>query len=167
MSSKDSDSSSDCDDHKKDPTFRAKVQVEDTDRSTRQTGSNLAKTAKKVVPGSSKASVAKVVTVSSLETMVDTKQVLIELKEVFKDVTKQNKHDNVLTLNELPYFGIPQSEDIKKWIIPLDDCLGFLETIEKQTEDVDFSDLGRIRVLKPHLLGSAQAYWKGYKGNPM
>ena len=47
MSSKDSDSSSDCDDHKKDPTFRAKVQVEDTDRSTHQTGSNLAKTAKK------------------------------------------------------------------------------------------------------------------------
>ena len=90
MSSKDSDSSSDFDDHTLDPTFRAKVQVGDTDRSTRQTGSNLAKTAKKVTKGSSKASVPKVVTVSSLETMTDTKQVLIELKEVFKDVTKQN-----------------------------------------------------------------------------
>ena len=90
---------------------------------------------------------------------------MIELKEVIKDVTKQNKHDNVLTLNDLPYFGISPSEDTKKWIIPLEDCIVFLETIEKQTEDVDFSDLGRIRVLKTHLLGSAQAYWKGYKGN--
>ena len=47
MSSKESDSSSDCDDHKKDPTFCAKVQVEDSDRSTRQAGLNLAKVAKK------------------------------------------------------------------------------------------------------------------------
>ena len=51
MSSKDSDSSSDFDDHTLDPTFHAKVKVGDTDRSTRQTGQrglNLAKTAKKV-----------------------------------------------------------------------------------------------------------------------
>ena len=46
----------------------------------------------------------------------------------------------------------------------MDDCISFLDTIEKQTEDVDFSELGRIRVLKTHLLGSAQAYWKNYKG---
>ena len=46
----------------------------------------------------------------------------------------------------------------------MDVCVGFLETIEKQTEDVDFSEIARIRVLKTHLLGSAQAYWKNYKG---
>ena len=47
MSDIESDIGSDCDDHKKDPTFYAKVKVADSDRSTRQTGSNLAKLAKK------------------------------------------------------------------------------------------------------------------------
>ena len=54
MSSIESDSSSDCDDHKKDPTFCAKVQVEDSDWSTCQAGLNLAKVAKKLYQGKAK-----------------------------------------------------------------------------------------------------------------
>ena len=131
MSDIESDIGSDCDDHKKDSTFYAKVQVADSDRSTRQTGSNLAKLAKKVIPGQSIASEANVVPTSSQGKMSDTKAILLELKECFKDVTKQHRHDNILTLNELPFFGIPPSEDTKKWIIPLDDCISFLDTIEK------------------------------------
>ena len=65
MSDIEGESSSDCDDHKKDPTFYAKVQVEDSDRSTRQTGSNLAKLAKKVVPGQSKASAVNIVPIKN------------------------------------------------------------------------------------------------------
>ena len=180
MRNSDSDSES-IDDLTKDPTFKCKTTVEVTDRSTRQTGqtgstgSNLAKIATKAIAtqaakaSSGKASVAKVVTVSSLANMPGeddaTREVLVELKDIFKDVSSQNKKDNVLTLNDLPYFGINPADDTKKWIIPLEECDLFLETIEKQTEDVDFSDLGRIRVLKTHLLGRAQNYWKGFAGN--
>ena len=66
------------DDQIKDPTYKSKTtDVEVTDRSTRQgqSGSNLAKTATKAVlatgskASGSKASVAKVVTVSSLADM--------------------------------------------------------------------------------------------------
>ena len=161
------------DDIRKDPTYISKTTVvEVTDRSTRQgqSGSNLAKTAAKTIQAtgsktasssssskvaSGKASVAKVVSVSTLADMVDTREVLVELKDIFKDVSSQNKRDNVLTLNDLPYFGINPADDTKKWIIPLEECELFLETIEKQTENVDFSDLGRIRFLKTHLLGTA------------
>ena len=40
----------------------------------------------------------------------------------------------------------------------------FLDMIEKQTEGIDFSEQGRIRVLKTHLLGNALNYWKTFKG---
>ena len=132
MSDIDNDSES-IDDLIKDPTFKSKATVGVTDRSTRQTGqsgSNLAKTATKAAKATgikatgSKASVAKVVTVSSLAKMPgeDTREVLIELKDIFKDVSSQNKKDNVLTLNDLPYFGINPADDTKKWIIPLEEC---------------------------------------------
>ena len=63
----------------------------------------MAKTATKAVlatgskASGSKASVAKVVSVSSLADMVgeDTREVLVELKDIFKDVSSQNKKDNV------------------------------------------------------------------------
>ena len=93
------------------------------------------------------------------------KELLVELKDIFKDVSSQNKRDNVLTLNDLPYFGIDPAADAKKWIIPLEECVQFLDMVEKQTEDVDFSEKGRIRVLKTHLLGNAQNYWKGFRGD--
>ena len=142
MSDFDSDSDQ-IDDRKKDPTYTCKTTVvEVTDRSTRQgqTGANLAKTASKLsqvtvstaatssgIALGGKASVAKVVSVSSLANMVEptSKELLVELRDIFKDVSSQNKKDNVLSLNDLPYFGINPSEDVKKWIIPLEESEHF------------------------------------------
>ena len=36
--------------------------------------------------------------------------------------------------------------------------------LDKQTEDIDFTESGKIRVLKTHLLGNALNYWKSFKG---
>ena len=172
---------SDLEDLRKDPTYRGKsTVVEATDRTTRQgqpqtgpqtqTGS-LTQTGGSSSSSSSSSSskVYKSVPVSSASSVAkmdpETKQFLGELKDVFKDVASQNKKDNVMSLNDLPYFGIKPSEDVKKWIVPQEDSELFLEMLDKQTEDIDFTEKGRIRVLKTHLLGNALNYWKSFNGN--
>ena len=41
----------------------------------------------------------------------------------------------------------------------VDDCTEFLEYIERATQDADFTDAGRIKALKSHLLGPAISYF--------
>ena len=173
-----------------DPSYKGKnAPVEPTDRTTRQgqpqagfvsqpvsssssTGSKIpvstASRVSKTQTGSSSSGTVSKTPVSSASSVPkmdeETKQFLGELKDVFKDVASQNKKDNVLSLNDLPFFGIKPSDDPKKWVIPQEDSELFLEMLDKQTEDIDFTEAGRIRVLKTHLLGNALCYWKSFKG---
>ena len=163
------------DDLKKDPSYKGKTTLtEVTDRTTRQgqaqTGAQSqtgAKSQTSVSSGSSSSKVSKSVSSSrsGAKMDVETRKFLGELKDVFTDVASQNKKDNVMSLNDLPYFVIKPSEAVKKWIVPQEDSELFLDLLDKQTEDIDFTEKGRIRVLKTHLLGNALNYWKSFKGN--
>ena len=78
------------------------------------------------------------------------------------DATKQNRNEFI---QELPFFGIPKESDPRKNIIPLNEVSKFIKIINTQTDKNDFSEAGKINILKSGLLGPARDYWTSYSGH--
>ena len=93
------------------------------------------------------------------------KDVLKEMNESFKSVASQGKQNNTSAfIQDIPYFGEPQDYDKRKTIIPLTESVRFLQIVDTQTSKNDFTDSGKIGVLKNRLIGSAREYWNDYDG---
>ena len=62
----------------------------------------------------------------------------------FKEICDQTKQNNKAFIQDLPFFGIPKEADSKNNIIPLNECVRFLQIIDTQTDKNDLQKQGRL-----------------------
>ena len=96
--------------------------------------------------------------------MADVRQALIDMANAMHQVGTTARQNNTNFLSDIPYFGIPPSQDKKKSIIPLGETSRFLDIVDTVTNNDDFTVAGKISVLKSKLLGPAQDHWSDYTG---
>ena len=87
-----------------------------------------------------------------------------EMSDSFKEIGMTAKQNSTQFLGDIPFYGVSQDYDRKKYIIPLNEPTRFLEIIELITDPADFTQAGKIKVLKSKLLGPALEHWNTYDG---
>ena len=86
------------------------------------------------------------------------KDALLEVATAF--CKKQNAANFT---GDLPYFGVPVEVDLKKYIIPISAPNRFLDIISAVCDREEFTDSGKIAVLKSRLLGPAVEHWNWFE----
>ena len=82
------------------------------------------------------------------------KDAILDIAKSFKDVGKSAKQNSANFVGDLPYFGVPEDSDAKKNIIPISSPNRFLDIIYAVCDKEEFTDAGKISVMKSRLLGS-------------
>ena len=89
---------------------------------------------------------------------------LLAMTNSFNTMTDQAKQNNKTFLNDLPFFGIVKEPGEKRNIVPMTECVKFIALIDTATDKNEFTEAGKISVLKSRLLGSAKEFWNSYDG---
>ena len=86
------------------------------------------------------------------------KDALLEVATAF--CKKQNAANFT---GDLPYFGVPVEVDLKKYIIPISAPNRFLDTINAVCDREEYTDSGKIAVMKSRLLGPAIQHFNWFE----
>ena len=141
-----------------DPTVEHNVEVESTTRTTRQSGNRVDPIVDPAEAGTSRETQESESTVSNaimngdgqqdpnLVAAGQIKSALDTMSESFKTLCDQTKQNNKSFIQDLPFFGILKESDSRKNIIPLNECTRFLQIINTQTDNQDFTEAGKISV---------------------
>ena len=92
------------------------------------------------------------------------KEALLDIAKSFKVVGRSAKQNSVNFVGDLPYFGVPVETDPKKNIIPISSPNRFLDIIHAVCDAEEFTEAGKISVMKSRLLGPAVEHWNGFAG---
>ena len=88
------------------------------------------------------------------------KQLKDALMDVARDFCKKQNQSNFV--GDLPYFGVPIETDLKKNIIDISEPNRFLDTIHAVCDKENYSDSGKIAVMKSRLLGPATGHFNWF-----
>ena len=99
-----------------------------------------------------------------VEMAEELKAAFLDMANSFKEIGQTAKQNNTNFLGDIPFYGIPPSQDKKKSIIPLSESNRFLNLVDTVTERAEFTVAGKISVLKSKLLGPALEHWNDYNG---
>ena len=94
----------------------------------------------------------------------DFKEAFYDMAQSFKAIGQTAKQNNTQFLADIPYFGVPPSTYKNKCIIPLSEPNRFLDLVDTITSTADFTEAGKVSVLKSKLLGPALEHWSTYTG---
>ena len=92
------------------------------------------------------------------------KQAFKDMSDAFKEVGKSAKQNSTNFLGDIPYYGVSKDSDTRKNIIPLNSPNRFLDIIDVVCDKAEFTDSGKICVLKSKLLGPALEHWNSFDG---
>ena len=97
----------------------------------------------------------------------DFKEAFLDMAQSFKAIGQTAKQNNTQFLADIPYFGVPPSTYKNKSIIPLSEPNRFLDLVDTITSTADFTEAGKVSVLKSKLLGPALEHWSTYTGGKL
>ena len=92
------------------------------------------------------------------------KEAFFDMAQSIKAIGQTAKQNNTQFLADIPYFGVPPSTYKNKSIIPISEPNRFLDLVDTITSTADFTEAGKVQVLKSKLLGPALEHWSTYTG---